>query len=114
MNKTNLKILLGLALAGSAHAGDLIWNDSWTGQDKARHFVAGAAIGAATTVYFDNANYGIAAGCAVGALKEAHDMRRNTGTFQDFAVTCLGSFVGAKVVEGLYLSPRGINYTMKF
>ena len=103
-------------LSGVTNATPMNWNDHWTGHDKNMHFIAGAAISSAVTIYSENSNYGMIAGCSLGLLKEVSDMHRSraTSSFQDAAVTCLGSVLGAKLVEGLYLTPNKIEFTVRF
>ncbi len=105
-------LLLALALASSpALAGPCIKNDAWTGPDKTKHLIAGAALGAAGTLAFQNAQTGLLLGAGVGLAKELVD-RRGSGTcsLQDFAVTVAGAAAGAygaKVVILPLLNARG-------
>jgi putative lipoprotein len=72
--------------------------DEWTGQDKALHFVGGAAVGAAVTLYTDRPAYGIAAGAAVGLAKELYDSQHrstHTPSTKDLLVTVIGAAVGS-------------------
>lgn len=89
--------LLALALVPHlAIAGKCTTHDGWSGPDKTKHLIGGAAIGAAVTYATEKPLYGWAAGTAVGALKEVIDSRgHGTCSFQDFAVTSLGAAAGA-------------------
>lgn len=66
--------------------------DDWTGQDKAKHFAAGAVIASVITVVTVKPLVGFATGCLAGAVKEARD---RVASGKDFAVTCLGAALGA-------------------
>lgn len=109
-------ILVSCLISTSVFAEGFQTHDSWTGNDKTQHAIAGLVIGAAVTAYTKNDNYGMIAGCGVGALKEVSDLHRrnHSATFQDFAVTCLGAVAGAQLVKGLYLTPNGLFYTRSF
>ena len=86
---------LAILFTVSAHA-KCIANDRWRGHDKQLHAVFGAAAGTVGTLYFNDPWKGALTGVAVGAAKEAFDMTgAGTCSFQDFAVTSAGSFVGA-------------------
>ena len=80
--------------------------DRWTGPDKQKHLLAGAALGAAGTLATKDPLKGLAFGAAVGLAKELHD-RRGGGTcsLQDFAVTALGAAAGAYGTAWL-IAPR--------
>ena len=110
-----IKVLILLfGLVSFAHAGEFRTDDQWTGRDKTLHFALGGLAGAAVTAYTEDAITGILAGCAVGVAKEVYDLKRGESTFQDAAVTCLGAALGSKIVEGLYLTPRGIGLVKRF
>ncbi len=70
--------------------------DKWTGPDKNKHVLVGAAIGAAGTLVFKDPLPGFLLGTAVGIAKELHD-RKNGGTcsLQDGVMTALGAAAGA-------------------
>ena len=73
-----------------------IANDRWRGHDKQLHAGFGAAAGTVGTLYFNDPWKGALTGVAVGAAKEMIDLSgAGTCSFQDFAVTAAGSFVGA-------------------
>lgn len=95
----------GALTAPKAHAAGMTTADSWTGPDKTKHLIVGASIGLAAGALSDSWTVGAAAGCAVGALKEINDMRsvNHTPSYKDFAVTCLGSMIGAKL--GVMVAP---------
>ena len=110
-------LLLVLALfSTNLFADNFQWNDKWTGSDKNYHFGIGLVTGASVTVLSQNANYGMAAGCAVGVAKEAYDLKKanHSATFQDLAVTCLGSVLGAQLTKNIYISPNRVSYVKQF
>lgn len=95
----------GALTAPKAHAAGMTTSDSWTTPDKTKHLLVGASIGLAAGAMSDSWTVGAAAGCAVGALKEINDMRsvNHTPSYKDFAVTCLGAAIGAKL--GVMVAP---------
>lgn len=98
-------ILCGLLLTPIfAHA------DEWTGVDKTLHFIGGAAVGAAVTLYTESPAYGIAAGAAIGLAKELYDTQHratNTPSAKDLIATiggaAVGSYVGWLVVRSDFI-----------
>lgn len=112
--KKLLTILL-LVFSNNAYAEKLIWDDNWTGYDKTLHFGAGAIVGAAVTAYTDDSTTGTLAGCGVGISKEIYDMTNSdSATVQDAVVTCVGSYIGSKLFQGLYLTPNKLELKMDF
>lgn len=97
-----------LALSGVAHACD--FKDKWTGPDKKKHFLAGAAIGAAGTLVFKDPKYGFYAGLAAAALAET----RGHCSFQDFAVTAAGAAVGSGVTWYVLPKKNGVFVGLNF
>lgn len=93
MNKPAIITALALAALPSAACTTA---DKWTGPDKNKHILAGAAIGAAGTLVFDSPHKGFLLGAAVGIAKELHD-RKGGGTcsLQDGVMTALGAAAGA-------------------
>jgi uncharacterized protein YfiM (DUF2279 family) len=90
MIKSILYVVLSLPFL--AHA------DEWTGRDKTLHFLGGAAVGAAVTLYTDRPMYGIAAGAAVGLAKELYDTQHrstHTPSTKDLVMTIVGAAVGS-------------------
>lgn len=90
--------------------------DEWTGLDKKGHLLAGAGIAALTTVVTQDERWGVAAGCAAGVAKELYDSQHrdtHTPSFKDFAVTCLGAYVGSKTT-GFVFNSTGIMYVHRF
>lgn len=85
-----LLTLLLLVCSLQAHA------DSWTGEDKKLHFGAGFVISSLVTLHTKDPWEGFKWGVIAGATKEAVDA---TGvgevSAKDFAVTALGSAIGA-------------------
>lgn len=79
-------------------------NDSWTGKDKAQHFVASAAFAAAGAAYGDHQNwseahsrsFGLMFSIGLGAAKELYDSREGgTGwSWKDFAWDVAGAATG--------------------
>jgi uncharacterized protein YfiM (DUF2279 family) len=94
-------VILALVLVTSAHA------DEWTGADKSKHFMAGAAVAGSVTAITGKPWQGFAAGAIVGALKEASDWRSagHTVSGKDFAVTALGA-AAAAYTGGLIITYR--------
>lgn len=116
-----LTITLAL-LTASASAAPCTARDAWTGPDKTKHFLAGAALGAAGTVRFGDARSGFLFGAGVGAVKELADMRgwipgSHTCSLQDFVATAAGAAAGAYGTAWLVLPQRGgvvVAYTKTF
>lgn len=103
-------LVILLSAWGTSHA------DNWTGQDKTKHFIVGAAIGSGVAIATHNENYGIAAGVAVGALKEFYDSKHpqsHTASIKDFTATAIGAYAGAKI-GGFIITPNRIVYTKTF
>ena len=98
-------VMIGaLALATSAHA------DSWTGADKGKHLMAGAAIASLTTVMSQSEMTGFLIGAAAGVGKEVWDGKNASA--KDLAVTLVGAYIGAKV-GGLLITPYSITYSLR-
>ncbi len=90
MIKSILYVVLSLPFFAQA--------DEWTGRDKNLHFLGGAAVGAAVTMYTDKPMYGIAAGAAVGLAKELYDAKHrstHTPSAKDLIATIAGAAVGS-------------------
>ena len=101
--------------ANNISAAEVIWNDNWTGYDKTLHFAGGMFVSGAVTAYTENPTAGTIAGCGVGFAKEIYDMTNNsTTTLQDVVVTCIGAHIGSRLVEGMYLTPNKIDFSIKF
>lgn len=76
--------------------------DEWTGEDKTKHAIAGAAIGSAVTMATGNYWHGCAAATAVGLAKEVYDNQhrdRHTPSFKDFAVTAVAGCLSSKTTS---------------
>ena len=87
--------LCGLLLAASATAGCRA-NDAWRGADKTLHFGMGAAIAGVTTMHTADPWRGFRYGVYAAAGKELLDAAGlGDCSAQDFAVTVLGSAIGA-------------------
>ncbi|BFO11507.1 YfiM family lipoprotein [Serratia rubidaea] len=79
-------------------------NDSWTGKDKAQHFIGSAALAAAGSAYGDHQNwsephsrtFGLMFAISIGAAKELYDSREGgTGwSWKDFAWDVAGAAAG--------------------
>ena len=90
-----LLVIIGLFFAFPAHA-KCIANDKWHGPDKQHHPLLGGLSGAVGAMYFNDPWRGALTGTAIGATKELVDLSgAGTCSFQDFAVTSAGSFLGA-------------------
>ena len=86
--------------------------DSWTGKDKAQHFVGSAVLAAAGTAYADRQNmssarsrsFGLLFAISLGAGKELWDSRQGgTGwSWKDFAWDVAGAATG----YGLYQAAK--------
>ncbi|MCB5315404.1 YfiM family lipoprotein [Yersinia intermedia] len=84
-------------------------NDSWTGKDKAQHFLASAALAAAGTAYGENQNwsdaksrnFGLLFSIGIGASKELYDSRQDgTGwSWKDFAWDVAGAITGYSLYQ---------------
>ena len=108
MIKSILYVVLSLPFL--AHA------DEWTGRDKTLHFLGGAAVGAAVTLYTDRPMYGIAAGAAVGLAKELYDTQHrstHTPSAKDLVVTVIGAAVGSYATH-LVIRKDFIGYRLNF
>lgn len=100
-------LALLLLAAAPAFAGPCIKNDAWTGPDKTKHAVGGAAIASAVTLATRNPHAGFAAGVAVALAKEAYDRRgHGTCSFQDAAVTVAGAAAGAYGTAWIFLPKK--------
>jgi len=110
------KFILCFFISTHSFAGEVYLNDKWTGKDKMYHLTSGLVISGSVTAYTKNTNYGIIAGCGSGVLKEIYDSHRPdaTSSFQDAAVTCFGAVIGAKLVDGLYLTPNSVTFSKSF
>ena len=110
MKKLITTLLLSLTVLGASAACRT--NDSWTSPDKPKHFVAGAAVGAAGTLYFKEPFKGFLLGSAAGIGLEAFSAAtgRGTCTVQDAAVSVLGAAAGAYGTAWIIL-PNFIGYS---
>ena len=108
-----LLAMIALVAAGAAHAG-CTSSDSWTGQDKARHFMVGAAIGSGGMLLFDKPDQVFLFGLAVAAAKEAHDSRSGgTCSMQDFLATVGGAAAGAYGTAWI-VGPNYVGFAARF
>lgn len=92
------------------------WADDWTGPDKTRHLMIGAAVGASVTMATRNEWVGLAAAAGVGLAKEVYDAQHQTShtvSGKDFAMTVLGGIVGAKI-GGLVITPTHFIWSTSF
>lgn len=88
--------------------------DEWTGPDKMKHAIAGAATGGFFTLVTKDPNVGCAAAVVVGAGKEVFDATqpaKHTASFKDFAVTAAAGCLAAHVT-GLTITPRKVTYKL--
>ncbi len=75
-------------------------NDSWSGQDKAQHFIASAMLSAAGNEYSDrSAMFGLMFSVSLGASKELWDSRpKGSGwSWKDLAWDVAGASTGYTV-----------------
>lgn len=107
--------LAALIAAGPALAGPCITHDAWTGSDKNKHLIGGAAIGAAVVAATGSKTDAVIATIAIAALKEASDRRspRHTCSLQDFSVTVAGGIAGAYGASFI-LGPNYIGFIKQF
>jgi hypothetical protein len=106
-----LSTALGVANAGN---GKCISNDAWTGPDKSKHALVGAAIGSMSTLVFKDKWAGIKLGAAVALAKEIHDAKgKGTCSFQDFAVT-VAAAAAASYGTVYIITPRYVGVNIKF
>ena len=94
-------IMAPLLLTGCSHMA----HDSWSGQDKAQHFLASAMLSAAGNEYAQHQGYsrdrsaaiGLMFSVSLGASKELWDSRpAGSGwSWKDFAWDCAGAVAGA-------------------
>ena len=99
--------LLGAVLCSTAGCGASVCKDTWLGPDRARHFAAGFAIGAAASTLAGHAGWapassaavGLGAVAAAGAVKETVDLKVQDGcwSWKDLAWELLGGAVGTAV-----------------
>jgi Predicted periplasmic lipoprotein len=86
--------------SGCAHTA----NDSWTGKDKAEHFIASAALAAAGSEFAQHqhlntrqsATYGLMFSVSLGAAKEGWDSRPSGSgwSWKDFSWDIAGAATG--------------------
>ena len=84
-------------------------NDSWTGKDKAQHFLASAALAAAGTAYGEHQNwsdakcrnFGLLFSIGIGAGKELYDSRQGGSgwSWKDFAWDVAGAITGYSLYQ---------------
>ena len=99
--------LLAAVLCATAGCGAAVCKDAWLGQDKARHFAAGFAIGAGTSTLAGHGGWspassaalGIGSVAAAGAVKETADLKISDTcwSWKDLAWNLLGGAVGTAV-----------------
>lgn len=92
--------------------------DDWTGRDKQKHLLAGAAVASILTLHTKNESVGFVAGASIGIAKELYDASgKGDPSFKDLAVTALGAYIGAKTT-GLFFIPKKkgveVAYSAKF
>lgn len=98
----------GFSFAALDAFAGCITSDRWRGQDKALHFMGGAAIATAVTVHTRDPWTGFYAGVAAGAAKELLDSRGSgTCSLQDFAVTAAGAALGASTGNWILMRSQG-------
>ncbi|QEW31096.1 YfiM family lipoprotein [Erwinia billingiae] len=95
-----LVLLMVLCCTGCTHMA----NDSWTGKDKAEHFVSSAVLSAAGSAYGDkqhwsegqSASFGLMFALSLGAAKELYDSREGGSgwSWKDFSWDVAGAATG--------------------
>ncbi|PHM37652.1 YfiM family lipoprotein [Xenorhabdus innexi] len=117
MNKARknklINILISILLLSTTTACSNIRqaNDTWTGKDKAQHFLFSAAIAAAGNAYGDqqdwkhreSAQFGVFLSIGLGAAKELYDSRpAGTGwSWQDLVYDVAGAITGYSLYQYL-------------
>lgn len=97
-----VKHLLATALIAATASANA---DEWTGADKTKHVVAGAAVSSIVTSVTKNELHGFLAGVAVGVGKELYDAHGSGHpSMKDLAWTVAGSYMGAKL-GGFFVAP---------
>ncbi|PHM55745.1 outer membrane lipoprotein [Xenorhabdus sp. KK7.4] len=107
----NILIVISLLSTTTACTNIRQANDTWTGKDKAQHFLFSAAIAAAGNAYGDHQNwkhresaqFGLLLSIGIGAAKEFYDSRP-TGTgwsWQDFVYDVAGAVTGYSLYQYL-------------
>ncbi len=101
--RTLLSLIAIFTLCGCSHMA----NDSWSGQDKAQHFIGSAMLSAAGNEYFQHqgvnrdrsAALGVMFSLSLGASKELWDSRpAGSGwSWKDFAWDVAGATTGYTV-----------------
>lgn len=88
--------------------------DAWTGPDKNKHALVGVAMGSAGTLVFKSPEKGLLLGTSIALAKEVYDSRgHGTCSFQDFAVTVMGSAAGAYGTAWI-VTPRYVGFAKVF
>lgn len=88
--------MLILVLSALSVNAKCIANDSWTGPDKNKHALVGAAIGGVSTMILKDPKQAIWVTTGVAAAKELYDATgRGTCSLQDFTVTVLAGAAAA-------------------
>lgn len=75
----------------------MIFNDSWTGEDKVQHLGGYAAVGLFATLAFGDIFEGFAFATALNLFKEVvwdGFMKKGTSSFQDLVVSEIGLVLG--------------------
>jgi len=95
-----------------AHSGVANSSSDWYGTDKHAHLKAGVVVGALGTLATESPAWGTAIGCGAGALNEVKDYysKGHTADFKDFAVTCIGSALGAYSSDWVLTKTVGNGY----
>lgn len=85
--------------------------DSWTGKDKAGHFLAGALITGSVQVATGDTALAVEVGTIAALGKEFTDMHRtgHVASFRDATATLVGVLVSAQIA-GLTVTPVSVSY----
>ena len=111
-------LLSVLFLSGCSHMA----NDSWSGQDKAQHFLASAMLSAAGNEYAQHQGYsrdrsaaiGLMFSVSLGASKELWDSRPGSGwSWKDFAGRRRCNHRLCRLADGALLKTNALPFAMQ-
>lgn len=103
------RVYLALSTAFLILSGDVVYAKQ--PNDKAQHFIAGAAVGSIAQALTDSVTVGCLAGIAAGLAKEAYDGKRANAS--DALVTAAGGCLAAKF-SGWTFGPGRVTYRKEF
>jgi uncharacterized protein YfiM (DUF2279 family) len=114
VNSRGLFVLMFLLLPAAAQAcGPYV--DSWSGEDKAKHFGVSAALGVATSQLTADTWSAFGLALIPGVAKEAYDSQQacNRFSWKDLSWDAVGAYVGVRTGHWL-ISPTGVSYSKEF